>query len=288
MGFLEKFYAGHPLRQVTVNGKTFDYLAGGDSETAFLIFPGAGQNALSCYDLIDAFEDKYKVIATNITGLSGLEEFLEYVDQILEKEKVKKVILYGLSLGGFLVQHYLRRHPDLISKVIISHSSSTKSPHIINNIYRPGRILHFFLPILLVKLLRYLTVKFAGPVQTGHANVLALYQKYSTSENLERRREYLKLLSYNFWDRQYLESFYHIGMDLLEAEKKFTKDDLKDWHGKILILETDNDPLAKDDGILRKIYPQAKVYTFHETGHLTAFIQFENMVKVIKNFLKNS
>ncbi|MBI4100413.1 alpha/beta fold hydrolase [Candidatus Microgenomates bacterium] len=287
MGFLEEFIAGHPPRQVTVNGKTFEYLTGGSGETAFLVFPGAGQNALSCYDLIDAFENKYKVVAINISGLAGLEEFFEYVDQILKKEKVKNIIIYGLSLGGLLTQHYLRRHRDLISRVIISHSGSTKSPTIIKKVIIPGKILHFFLPILPLNLLQYLSVKFVGRFQVGKANILSLYQKYSTPENLERRREYLKELSYSFWNREFLESFYKIGMDLREAEKNFSADDFKNWRGKILILKTDNDPLAKDEGMLKKLYPQAKVYIFHETGHLTPFIQFENMVKVIKNFLEN-
>jgi hypothetical protein len=68
-------------------------------------------------------------------------------------------------------------------------------------------------------------------------------------------------------------------------EKHFKPGDLRDWIGKILIIRTDNDPLAQDDGVFEEYYPTAQVYTFYKTGHLTPFIQTEQMVKVIKDFL---
>lgn len=63
--------------------------------------------------------------------------------------------------------------------------------------------------------------------------------------------------------------------------------DLKDWKSKILIIRTDNDPLAQDDGMFKIYYPEAEVVSFQETGHLTPFIQFEKMVEVINLFLKS-
>ncbi len=69
-------------------------------------------------------------------------------------------------------------------------------------------------------------------------------------------------------------------------EKNFAHKDLAGWKGKILIIRTDNDPLAQDDGVFKKYYPEAKVVTFKETGHLTPFIRFEEMAEEIGSFIK--
>jgi len=37
--------------------------------------------------------------------------------------------------------------------------------------------------------------------------------------------------------------------------------------------------------MLQKYYPKAKQYIFHGTGHLTPFIQFEKMKRVIDKFV---
>lgn len=57
-----------------------------------------------------------------------------------------------------------------------------------------------------------------------------------------------------------------------KKEKHFTSRDLSDWKGKLLIIRTDNDPLAQDDGVFKRYYPTARVISFNETGHLTPFL----------------
>ena len=58
-----------------------------------------------------------------------------------------------------------------------------------------------------------------------------------------------------------------------------------DWKGRVLIIRTDNDPLAQDDGVFKEYYPQAIIHTFHDSGHLTPFVRFEEMAQVIDKFL---
>jgi len=285
MDFIDTFIQNHPYKKVVVDGKERGYLVGGKGNATLLIFLGAGQDALSCYDLIDAFENKYKVIAINYNNLRSLQEFYDYVNAILKKENVKTLYIYGLSIGGFLAQHYLRQYKDKVSKVILCQSGSTKSKTVINHVAIPGKILYFFLPIIPISLFRNFLTKIAGRVQSGQKDVLKLYKKYSTKENLERRTELFNKTGYNFLTRDYLESIYHLGIGIEKNEKNFTKRDLDNWKGKILIIKTDNDPLAQDGGMFKKYYPNAKVVTFTETGHLTSFIRFEEIVKVIQNFL---
>jgi pimeloyl-ACP methyl ester carboxylesterase len=285
MNFIDTFIQKHLPKTILVGDNKRSYIVGGKGTTALFILPGSGQDALSCYDLIDAFETKYKVIAINYNNLRSLQEFYDYVSAILKAEHVDTLYIYGLSVGGFLAQHYVRQYRDNVSKVIISHAGTTRSKTVITKIAIPGKILHFFLPIVPIGIFRTLLTKIGGRVQSGQKDVKKLYSKYSTKQNLERRTELFNITGFNFLTRDYLESIYHLGIDMERNEKNFTIRDLASWKGKMLIIRTDNDPLAQDGGVFKQYYPDAKVITFKETGHLTPFVRFEEMIKVIQNFL---
>lgn len=123
-------------------------------------------------------------------------------------------------------------------------------------------------------------------MQSGYSDTRKLYRKYSTEQNLERRIEFGRHLKLNFLTRKYIKSFYKLGMDMQKEENNWDLKTLNELSKKMLIIKTDNDPLAQDDGIFEKYYPHARVHIFSETGHLTPFIQFENMVSIINEFLK--
>lgn len=286
MEFVDSFIKTHPSRNIQTKYGLREYLVGGKGTNCFLIFPGSGQDALSCYDLIDVFEKQYKVIAINYDRFFSLDSFFEYVNNILKQEKVNKVILYGLSLGGFLAQHYVRKYPSKVDKLILSHSGSTKSKTVIRHVIIPGKILYFFIPIIPQSLLNRLFKPIAGRVQAGQSDIIGLYKKYSTEENLKRRTDFARKTTFSVIDKNYLKTVYSLGVDMQRAEKKFLSSDLSDWKGKIFILRTDNDPLAQDNGMFTKYYPQAIVHTFKNTGHLTPFIRFEEMTEIISKFIK--
>jgi len=286
MGYYESFVKKHPWQNVMVGETKGKCLVGGNSKTALLLFPGSGQDAMSCFDLISAFEKKYKVIAVNYDGFYSVDSFFKFVEKILEKEKVMSVYLYGLSLGGFLVQHFVRRSGGRVKKLIISHAAMIKSKTIIKKVIIPGKIMYFFLPLLPQSLLNKFFIPVAGRVQSGNKDYMKLYKKYSSKINLEKRLEFARKTTFSMLDKNYIKSVYKLGTDMQKLEKNFTPQDLLDWKGKILIIRTDNDPLAQDDGEFKKYYPNAKVVTFHKTGHLTPFIQFEKMAKEMDGFLR--
>lgn len=285
MNFIDTFVKNHPVQQLEIDGIIGEYIIGGKGKIGFLIFPGGGQDALSCFDLIDTFEKRYKVVAVNFTGFSNLISFFKFINQILKKEKIDKVIVYGLSLGGFFAQHYALNNPEKVSKIILSHTGSTKSKTIQKRVILPGKVLHFFLPVIPISLLKWLIKKFSGRVQSGQSNIKKLYLKYSTKENFERRSEFTKQFGLNFLNRKYLKSFYQLGMEMQKEENNWDLKTLNELSKKMLIIKTDNDPLAQDDGIFDKYYPKARVHVFSEAGHLTPFVQFENMVSIIDGFI---
>lgn len=285
MTFVDEFIKKHPVKSLTADSVTGEYITGGKSETGFLIFPGGGQDIYSSYDLIDAYEKKYRVISLSITGFYDLKTFFTFVNKILDVEKINKIIIYGLSLGGFIAQHYVRVNKKRVIKLILVHTASTKSKTVIKKVIIPGKIAYFFLPIIPLALLRFLVNKNGGKAQAGHSDILGLWKKYSSKINLERRTEFIKRFGLDFLNREYLNSFYRLGTNMEREEKNWNGDVFSGWSKNILIVKTADDPLAQDDGMFKKYYPEAKEYIFHGTGHLTPFIQFEKMRQVIDDFI---
>jgi len=285
MTFVNKFIEKHPEKSLKVDSIIGKYVTGGRSNIGFLIFPGGGQDMYSSYDLIEAYENKYKVISLSITGFSDLKTFFKYINKLLEIEKIDKVIVYGRSLGGFIAQHYVVANKERVIKLILSHTATTKSKHVIKKVMIPGKILHFFLPIIPMKLLKDLVKNNAGRIQGGNSNILGLWKKYASKVNLEKRIQFSNRFGLDFLNRQYLDSFYMLGTDMESAEKTWGENIFKDWSKNILVIKSSDDPLAQDGGMLEKYYPKAKECIFHGTGHLTPFIQFEKMKKVIDEFI---
>jgi pimeloyl-ACP methyl ester carboxylesterase len=62
---------------------------------------------------------------------------------------------------------------------------------------------------------------------------------------------------------------------------------LKEWHGKILIIDSDDDPAipAKDRALMRKTYPQAQLKTFSDAGHASSILKRDEILFVIRKFL---
>ena len=148
-------------------------------------------------------------------------------------------------------------------------------------------MLNLVLPFIPLFLLRLITKNWADRIQGVSKNVTINFNV----ERLENRqsRDFRKLLAEKFY-REYvtktlLYTWIKLHLDFYYNEK-FSINDFRNWSGETLILRTDNDPLMQDDGEFKKIYPNATVKTFSETGHLTDIYQFEKVVGVIREFLK--
>jgi pimeloyl-ACP methyl ester carboxylesterase len=95
----------------------------------------------------------------------------------------------------------------------------------------------------------------------------------------------------------YYENGKHIKEDILRLWRcaidlhqnyRFTRNDLVLWPGRVLILESDDDPAisAPVREALKALYPQAQVYTFHKAGHTPILSKREEYMAVVKNFWK--
>lgn len=280
----EKFYLSHLLRRINVGGIDWEYIISGKGDKTIVIFPGGGQTAQGNFRLIEELERKYKVIAINIYNCDSIDDFNSVINKILETEKVNKVNLYGLSLGGLLAQSYLLRNKNRVESIILSHACTPKSITYKNKIIKPLRLLKVFLPLIPFLVIKWFTITFAKRFQGGsnksHNEIISKLDP----RTVELNTLFLQEFRNKYLTKRILTTWINLHLDFYNNEK-FSNNTFKDWRRRVLIIRTDNDPLMQDEGDFKIVYPNAKVYTLKSTGHLTFYYKFDEIVRVIKKFL---
>lgn len=271
---LKEFRRTHPLKRVASGGTHWEYIACGRGDQVLLLLPGALAIAESTFPMITAFQDEYRIIAPSYALAQTMTGLCEGIANILAAEEVNQTHVIGGSYGGLVAQSFVRLFPQKTCSLILSHTFLI-TPKLELPLTIAGRLLPalpqgLFVPLLKLRL-----------------NKLLL-------STLRRRKH----PEYEFWKAylneavaagRFREVAVHQQKCLLDIARQpqFTADDLKAWPGKILIIDSDDDPAipAKDRALLRKTYPQAEVKTFSDAGHASSILKRDEAFSTIKSFL---
>jgi pimeloyl-ACP methyl ester carboxylesterase len=274
---LKEFRRTHPYKELTVGDARWQYISCGQGEQALLLLPGALSTGESMFPLITAFERDYRIVAPSYALSHTMRALCDGLARILETEALPQAHVLGGSYGGLVAQHFVRRYPAQVRSLILSHTFVITRGHA-TPLWIAGKLFRVFPQSLFVPLLK-----------------LRLDQMLLSTLRAARHPEA------EFW-RAYLneaiasdllkEVFVHQNKCLLELthQPQFTPDDLKEWDGKILIIESDDDPAirARERALLRSTYPQARVHTFRDAGHASSILKREEVLSIIRSFLNNS
>jgi len=267
---LQRFRATHPVKHATVAGANWEYIACGHGAETMLILPGLlGIGEMSFHHIL-AFESEYRALApTYPFDLTTVAQLTEGIAGILDAEGIDRAHVLGGSYGGLVAQCLVRRYPNRVSKLILSHTGGPKLERAEKN-KRLIAVLRLLPMGVLRAMLRLATRKSLQDAPEQRAFWVAY------SEEMIARLTKADLIAR-----------YQIAVDF-DATSRFTPDDLKNWPGRILILEGDNDPIAEAPAreALKAFHPQAQRYTFHGTGHVASIAKLDEYVAVIKRFLR--
>lgn len=273
---LGDFRAGHPYRRLAVGGITWEYIACGRGEETLLLLPGALSTGESTFPLLTAFENEYRVIAPSYALSNTMAGLCDGIACIMEAEGVNRAHVMGGSYGGLVAQYFVRRYPAKVPGLILSHTFIFTQKYA-KPLWIAGKLFPLLPQSLFVRLLRMRLDK-----------MLLSTLRSAAHEEAEFWRAYLDEATTSDLLR---EVSMHQNKCLLELANQppFTPDDLKEWDGKVLIIESDDDPAvrAKDRALLKSIYPQAKVHTFRDAGHASSILKREEVVSIIKSFLQS-
>ena len=115
---------------ITINNLTVSYSDHGPDDAPVIIFIHGFPLNKSMWNIqVEALKENYRVIAYDIRGHgnsdAGFDEFsieLFVIDllRLMEKLKIEKSILCGLSLGGYIALNAVLKHPDRFDGLILN------------------------------------------------------------------------------------------------------------------------------------------------------------------------
>ncbi|HYE15582.1 MAG TPA: alpha/beta hydrolase [Pyrinomonadaceae bacterium] len=262
-------------KSLNIKGVEWRYLAGGRGGQALLMFHGAAGGAETMQGLAEHFADEYRTIAPTVADVSRLDEVCDAASAILDREHVGRAVVFGGSFGGMLAQAFLRRRWRQVEHLVLL---STGAPNRALGA-RTERMTRLFrlMPFPLLRGLMKLEV-------TRGLGARA------PAEQAERVAEFRRRLE-DYFDRRLtketLLARVALGVDF-NTNESYAPGDCPEWRGRTLIIESDDDPMvsAEDRRRLRDTYPGALVCTFAGAGHLIPLLRLEELVEVVKAFLK--
>ncbi len=267
-----RFRREHPLKTLEIEGVSWEYITAGDGSGLPVSFlPGALSSAESAWRTISLLENRhYRLVVpsypTEVGSMSGLADG---VAEILTGEGIQAANVVGGSYGGMLAQVFVHRHPQRVTRLVLSHTY----PPMVSRAGRVEPALRLFqiLPMFLVK--RLLSQRMIGilPPKPSPELLLIAAQVRETVETRLTRQAALNTYSRMMdFDRQ-----------------AYRPQDLEGWPGKTLIMLAEDDPTTPESlrNQLIALYPGARVHLFKGSGHATSILESGEYLKVMEDFL---
>lgn len=252
---------------MTVKGTNWTYHTAGSGEKTILWLVGGLKKADAAYKSIPLLANDYAIIAPDYPALSTLSELADGLSAILEAENVQSVYVLAGSFGGMLAQVFLRRHPDKVKKVVLS---TTTAPHK-SHIERYQQLLEMA-KLAPDKLLR----------ETAQTQMLSTI---APAENeVEFYKAYLKELYEQRLNQDDIVSIYSAIIYFMGRDSAL--DDLQDWVGELLIINSDNDATFGEavQKPLLDLYPTARIHTFEGAGHSPSSTRRAEFFALVRKF----
>jgi len=266
---LLKFRSAHPYETLVTGDARWKYISCGEGKRTLVSLPGSWHVADIWFPNIIEFEHEYRIISPTYPGVTTMARMVEGIGTILESEKIQNPDILGHSFGGMIAQCFVRKYPTKVNNLILS---NTDFPHVPKKRKRKIRMSYLLPQRLFLTTLKRTYFKLVEPMPPEEREFWKAYfdELYSLHITKEEFMGFLKCA----FD-------YH-------KNYSFAPDDLKDWPGSILLLESDNDQYFPEfqRETLKALYPQAQVHTFHNGGHTPSITKREEYNSIVRIFLK--
>jgi 3-oxoadipate enol-lactonase len=269
-----RFRHEHPPKQVNQSGITWEYITAGspDGQPLFVL-PGALSTAESAWRTLSLLEQmEFRLLCPNYPGEVGsMSALADGLTGILAQEEIKRIYLLGGSYGGMLAQIFIHRHPEMVSRLVLSHTYPPVSRRAAS--IEPSLRLFKVLPMFMIKkMLRDRMVGILPPKASPELLLIAAQIEETLDTRLTRQAALSTFTRMMDFDRQ-----------------NFSPSDLAGWQGKSLIMLAEDDPTTPEElrDTLIALYPGAELHLFKGSGHASSILDSEEYLRVIVDFLKN-
>ena len=265
---LRAFRTTHPREHIELSGTAWSYLLGGQGTETLLILPGGERIGDIGFPLMQQFEREYRCLYPSYPPFSTMGALVDGLAALLDRLSIEQVILFAASFGGDVGQCFVRKYPDRASRLILLNTGIPDE--------RLGRATKRTKPLVTVLplgIVRFLVGKLLGKALSVRPEEQLFWQAMM--------RELVAHLT-----RADMVSSFDETIDY-RLNYHFSPGDLTTWPGKVLILQSDDDPATKPAirQALRDLYPQAQVHTFHQAGHTPFLSQPDEFYPRVRAFL---
>ena len=262
-------------KSLNIKGVEWEYETAGRGREAMLLFHGAVGGAETMRALAEGFADEFRTISPTIADVSTLDEVCDAASAILDREHVARAHVFGGSFGGLVAQAFLRRRPAQVETLTLLSTGAPdrKTGARTARMTKVVRLLPFPLTRALLKM-----------EMSRHLNTPAPPEAAERVAESRRRLE-------DYFDRRLtkrtLLSRVELSLDF-NLRESYAPADLDAWPGRVLIVESDNDPMIPpaERRRLRDTYPRAMVCAFPGAGHMITLLQPEALTSLVKAFAK--
>ena len=127
------------MPQVTRDARTINYSDTGGSGTPVLLLHAFPLHSGQWEGQIEALSDRFRFITPDLMGFGGsdapadeslysMDSFADDAAAVLDDLGLDKVVLAGLSIGGYISFAFLRRHRDRVSGLVLADAKSEDDP----------------------------------------------------------------------------------------------------------------------------------------------------------------
>jgi 3-oxoadipate enol-lactonase len=268
---LDEFRRKHPKRSLSVGSTEWTYRVAGSGTEGLLALPGALGGSEGLAPLLQHLADDYHLLFVEYPVVSGLDDMLAGLSEILRREGIGRTALLGGSFGGMVAQAFLLRFPEETSRVLLS-ATGPPDPRRARTNERFLRLLRF-IPMGVVRSLLRLGIK---KLTTRVPRDRELWRGY-----------YSKAL--DGLTRERLRSLYRVSMDF-DREYSGRSAALESWPGEMVLIEGSEDRVAskKSRDALKAAYPRAETVTLQGAGHGVSLERPEEWRDAVTRFMKRS
>ncbi|MGC9778854.1 MAG: alpha/beta hydrolase [Candidatus Heimdallarchaeota archaeon] len=269
---LINFRLKYQLKQLNINGTKWEYLINKIKKKQLLVLTGATRFG-EAYPINHHLINEYKLISPTYPCLDTINQLIDGIAIILETENIYQINMLGNSFGGVISQCFIRKYPEKVSKLILA---NTLAPDPLNA--TELKLINKLLPIVPKRLIQTINKR----------KICKSWAEISVNEQDFWQAYCCELVTLHM-TKKCLINQYKIAEDYCR-NYRFTPNDLIDWKGKLLIIESNDDQLINEKHriTLKKTYPEAQVHSFQNGGHMPVLTRSEEFLSIINRFLKGS
>jgi len=267
---LKMFRDTHTEKTLTYKRQNWSYYDIGSQNNHVIVWLVGGlRMADAAFRSIPMMKSDFRIIVPSYPPVDTIAGLADGLNTILKSEGVKNCSVLAGSFGGMVAQVFVRRYGNHVNKVILSTTTTPNPKHI-------------------ERYQQQLDMIMAAPEDLVLET--AKTQMYSMINPPEAEAQfwtaYLDELYTERLDKDDLISTYQCIIDYM-TNYQFHADDLNDWHGDILILDSDDDKVFDTSAreTVNAVYPQAHSHTFTQAGHSPATSQRDVYFEIVRKFL---